>query len=130
MKGNERATFCVQGLLQEVRRDKSHRHPKASAYPDSQAQPRIVFQLAEPPALPASSEESYTSHERKNLVSNTLLGAAPQARRTGSRMCAGWVLDTTPGVIVCSSLSAPPFFSPHLVDPLHGTSNCLKIRRL
>jgi hypothetical protein len=40
MKGNEQATFVSRGLLQEVRRDKSHRHPKASAYHDSQAQPQ------------------------------------------------------------------------------------------
>jgi hypothetical protein len=47
--------------------------------------PWIMFQLVEPPVLPASSEESYTSQERRNLVSNTLVGVAPQA----CRMCAG-----------------------------------------
>jgi hypothetical protein len=42
MKGNDHGQmdFASRGLLQQVRRDKPHHHPKASAYPDSQAQPQ------------------------------------------------------------------------------------------
>ena len=88
MKGNERADFVSRVYFKKCVAKSPTATQKPALTPTARLNPRIVFQLAEPPVSPASSEESYTSHERKNLVSNTLLGAAPQARRTGS-----WVLD-------------------------------------
>jgi hypothetical protein len=91
MKGNEQATWTLRpgAYFNRCVAISPTATQKPALTPTARLNPRMMFQLAEPPVLPAWSEESYTSHERRNLVSNTLAGAAPQA----CRMCAGWVLD-------------------------------------